>query len=148
MEFKPYPGDFASAGGSFHGDWVIDENDRTRFIAALDGTSPGYLTGANLLSFDMNRDGAIDCADWPLFAAAFEASSGYAPELPDTLCTLCPSDIADSKSAAPDGTVNVFDLLELLSNWNTNGPGAAIAEPSDVVNVFDLLELLSAWGEC
>jgi hypothetical protein len=62
---------------------------------------------------------------------------------------ICPADIADSDSADPDGEVNVFDLLELLSNWNTNGPGANIAEPADdVVNVFDLLALLAAWGSC
>ncbi len=60
----------------------------------------------------------------------------------------CPADFADADSADPDGEVNVFDLLELLSNWNTNNAGAAIAKPLDVVDVFDLLELLAAWGSC
>jgi len=56
---------------------------------------------------------------------------------------LCPADLAGG-----DGVVNVFDLLELLANWGTNGPGADLAEPNDVVNVFDLLEMLAQWGTC
>ncbi len=62
---------------------------------------------------------------------------------------VCPADITNSVGGPPDGTVNVFDLLELLSNWGTNGPGANIAVPANnVVDVFDLLDLLSAWGDC
>jgi len=45
-----------------------------------------------------------------------------------------------------DGVVDVFDLLDLLANWGTNGAGSDIAEPNDVVDVFDLLALLAAWG--
>jgi len=56
---------------------------------------------------------------------------------------LCSADLAGG-----DGVVNVFDLLELLANWGTNGPGADLAEPNDVVNVFDLLEMLAQWGTC
>jgi hypothetical protein len=55
----------------------------------------------------------------------------------------CAADIAEN-----DGLVNVFDLIALLSNWNTSGPGAAIAAPTDTVDVFDLLALLEAWGAC
>jgi hypothetical protein len=69
--------------------------------------------------------------------------------------TICPGDIANSGpcggpgSECPDGAVNVFDLLELLSNWDTDRPGANIAVPhNDVVDVFDLVELLSEWGLC
>lgn len=61
----------------------------------------------------------------------------------------CPADITDSAGGSPDGAVNVFDLLELLANWGTNGPGANIADPpNDIVDVFDLLALLAAWGDC
>ncbi len=42
--------------------------------------------------------------------------------------------------------VNVFDLLDLLANWNTNGSGADIAAPLDTVVVFNLLVLLSEWS--
>jgi len=56
---------------------------------------------------------------------------------------VCAADLAGD-----DATVNVFDLLALLSTWGTSGAGSDLAEPDDVVNVFDLLELLSAWGDC
>ncbi len=71
------------------------------------------------------------------------------PDAPDD--PVCPADIADSDSVDPDGVVNVFDLLELLSNWGTGGPGAAISSDgggAGVVDVFDLLDLLAAWGSC
>ena len=56
-------------------------------------------------------------------------------------------------------TSNLFDVLRLclaepglwlllLGNWNTNGPGASLAEPLDTVDVNDLLALLAAWGDC
>lgn len=61
---------------------------------------------------------------------------------------LCPADIANAGGPTPDGMVNVFDLLELLTNWGTNGPGAAISPPTNIVDVFDLLALLAAWGDC
>jgi len=57
---------------------------------------------------------------------------------------------ADCAGPAPDGQVNVNDLLALLANW---GPGAACdiapAPGGDgVINVSDLLALLAAWGAC
>jgi len=55
----------------------------------------------------------------------------------------CPADIAEG-----DGAVNVFDLLELLAGWGSNGPGADLAEPNDVIDVFDLLTMLAEWGPC
>lgn len=55
----------------------------------------------------------------------------------------CPADIVGN-----DGTIDVFDLIELLTNWATDGPGSDIAEPTDVVDVFDLIALLDAWGDC
>jgi len=58
-------------------------------------------------------------------------------------CLVCPADIAED-----DAAVNVFDLLELIANWGTDGPGAGIADSNDVVDIFDLLALLSAWGPC
>lgn len=66
--------------------------------------------------------------------------------------TPCPADIAGNGSSTPDGTVNVFDLLELLSQWNTNDSGdiasAGGSTPDGTVNVFDLLALLAQWGNC
>ena len=47
-----------------------------------------------------------------------------------------------------DSTVNVLDLLEVLANWGTDGPGAGLAEPLTIVNVLDILEVLANWGPC
>lgn len=57
----------------------------------------------------------------------------------------CPGDLTNS------GSVNVFDLLELLACWGPeNLPGCESADLNDdgMVTVFDLLELLAAWGDC
>jgi len=59
------------------------------------------------------------------------------------LAAPCPADIAEGDSA-----VNVFDLLELLAGWGSDGPGADLAEPNDVIDVFDLLAMLAQWGAC
>lgn len=76
-----------------------------------------------------------------LTSASFEVVGGFWMGSVDE---TCPADIVGG-----NGVVDVFDLIELLSNWGTNGPGANIAEPAnDIVDVFDLLELLSAWGAC
>lgn len=62
--------------------------------------------------------------------------------------TSCPADLTNSTGGGPDGVVNVFDLFVLLSNWNSNGPGANLAAPFNIVDVFDLFVLLGAWGDC
>lgn len=64
------------------------------------------------------------------------------------LCEPCPWDIATPGGPGMDGNVNVFDLLLLLENWGTNGPGAAIAPNVNIVDVFDLIDLLAHWGPC
>ncbi len=52
----------------------------------------------------------------------------------------CPADITG------DGTVDVLDLLEVLSQWGT--AGTADITGDGIVDVLDLLEVLSAWGPC
>lgn len=64
-----------------------------------------------------------------------------------TIGVSCPADLTGA-GGVPDGMVDVSDLFLLLSNWNTNGPGADLAAPNDVINVSDLFAMLSAWGDC
>ncbi len=52
----------------------------------------------------------------------------------------CPADITG------DGTVDVLDLLEVLSQWGADG--SADITGDGVVDVLDLLEVLAAWGPC
>lgn len=60
----------------------------------------------------------------------------------------CTADIASQSGEGGDGSVDIFDLLMLLGNWNTGGAGAELAPPNDVVDVMDLVVLLDAWGIC
>jgi len=71
------------------------------------------------------------------------AVDDFRVEVIDCPAQTCPADIAES-----DGTVNVFDLLELLAGWGSDANGSDLAEPNDTINVFDLLELLASWGDC
>lgn len=54
--------------------------------------------------------------------------------------TPCPWDLDDS------GIVAIFDLLELFSQWGTDGPGDF--DGSGTVSGADLLALLANWGPC
>lgn len=54
----------------------------------------------------------------------------------------CPADLN------LDGTVNVLDLLAMLSAWGSNPGHAADLNGDDVVDVLDLLLMLTAWGSC
>ncbi len=86
-----------------------------------------------------------------LFKPGTPTSVLVSAAIPSPGTPLCPADIADADSADPDGVVDVFDLLELLNNWGTGGPGAAISSDGGgvgTVDVFDLLDLLAAWGSC
>lgn len=50
-----------------------------------------------------------------------------------------------------DGSVNVSDLLMLLSQWGfcaTTGQCSADLNSDEAVNVSDMLMLLGAWGTC
>lgn len=47
-----------------------------------------------------------------------------------------------------DGTVDITDLLGLISAWGTSGNGADIASPYDTVDVADILAIIPALGNC
>ncbi len=82
IEFKPLPGDYASAGGAFNGDWVVDLDDFAKFAGVSPFSGEPVFTGPNvpgldahaLLSFDFDRDNDIDLADFAAFQRAFGTS--------------------------------------------------------------------------
>jgi hypothetical protein len=47
-----------------------------------------------------------------------------------------------------DGSVNITDLLEILSVWGTAGNGAEVAYPYDVIDISDILAIIGALGNC
>jgi hypothetical protein len=93
-----------------------------------------------------NDDGANWCEATSAYGDGDLGTPGAAND--DCVGVECPADFTDGGGGDPDGFVNVFDLLRLLSVW---GPCPGCVEDlngDDVVNVFDLLELLAAWGAC
>ncbi len=59
----------------------------------------------------------------------------------DDSCDGCIADIYE------DGSVGIEDLLIVIAQWGTPGPGGDI-DGSGVVDIEDLLLLMGAWGEC
>jgi len=99
---------------------------------------------------DCNSNGIFDAID---IANGTPDTNGNG--VPDSCETLpCPADIAPPGPPMGNGTVNVSDLLVIISAWgacaNPNNCPADIAPPggNDQVNVSDLLAVISAWGAC
>lgn len=59
---------------------------------------------------------------------------------------ICPGDISHPEGDCPNGVVDTTDLFTILSNWDTDGNGAELAEPYDIVDVFDLFVVLGDMG--
>ena len=57
----------------------------------------------------------------------------------------CPADIAP---AGGDGTVNVSDLIAVISSWGPCTGCPADIDNNGSVNVADLLAVINAWGPC
>ncbi len=154
-------------------DYVINEVDLEAFIGCFTGTrnldpsDPDYVTADDFCTiFDLQQNGDVDEYDFTVFIEYYDGGS-----FPST-CELwgalveflpvlqpgveidvqlpvecggenpCPADLTRS------GTVDVFDLLQLLNAW-----GACTDCPEDLnsdgaVDVFDLLQLLDSWGAC
>ncbi len=74
MAFKPMPCDYASAGGAFGGDWTVDSNDFEKLVPSLQGPNACPTDAHALLSFDADRDGDIDLADFAAFQRSFGSS--------------------------------------------------------------------------
>ncbi len=68
-------------------------------------------------------------------------SDGWARAFLMTPVVDCPADING------DSTVDVLDLLEILSSWGQSGVQADI-NGDGMVDVLDLIELLGSWGPC
>jgi hypothetical protein len=77
------------------------------------------------------------------FAAALAAAmTGMAVADGEDPPPTCDGDIA------PNGVVNVADLMVLLAQWGEVPPGPADINGDGFVDVNDLLILLENWGPC
>lgn len=127
FESGPVSPDDPCAISDINQDSAVDLDDFESFLLVYTGPAE-----------DCNDNGVIDIEDILVGTSVDTDGNGVPDE-----CVDCPADIAGG-----DGMVGTSDLLELLANWGTDGPGAAIAEPTDVVDTADLLSLLSSWGSC
>jgi len=118
----------SSFGG---GEWRVFTNDGNGKMT-LDQSSKAVANPACALVLDVDNDRAMDLA--------------LIDEIADIITILKNTGLPVGDIAEPFGVVDVFDLLELLSNWGADGPGADLDKPNDVVDVFDLLVLLANWG--
>jgi hypothetical protein len=114
--------------GGFTG--ILDDDDRFgRAVASLDDVD-GDGVGDLAVGARHDDDGGYNRgAVWVLFLDGVPAPS-------------CPADLTG------DDTVDVFDLLQLLSAWGDCPDCPEDLNDDDEVNVFDLLELLGEWGDC
>lgn len=90
------------------------------------------------LDDDCNGNGVPDACDIEDGTSLDDDGDG----VPDECGSTCSEDLTG------DGTVDVLDLLDMLTAWGPNPGHAADLNGDDVVNVLDLLELLTAWGAC
>jgi hypothetical protein len=63
----------------------------------------------------------------------------------------CIADFTSASWSNPDGTVDAFDLLQLVAYWGGSGSGStgiADLNEDDVVSLEDLLWVLETWGNC
>ncbi len=74
MVFKPMPGDYTSARGTFSGDWVVDLADCAKLAANMLGPGLRPTNPHALLSFDQDRDGDLDLKDYAAFQQLFGSS--------------------------------------------------------------------------
>ena len=73
-------------------------------------------------------------------APAYSGSQGVVFQIPLAQTLACPADFDGN------GTVDVTDMLRIISDWG--GAGRADLNGDSVVNVTDMLYLLDYWGDC
>ncbi|MCI0364610.1 MAG: dockerin type I domain-containing protein [Phycisphaerales bacterium] len=155
---------FTSFNGNHNGDWVLTGN-----TSNVDTTADNVVVrnGEDVLvregdPVDLNGNGQFDddvfintfgpndvflTADDMLYFRV-TLRNGAATNLGDAFLRLdvgqetpCPADVV------VDGTVNITDLLAVISAWGSPG-GPADVNGDNTVNITDLLLVIAAWGPC
>jgi hypothetical protein len=91
---------------------------------------------------DCNGNGVFDQCD---IGSGFSLDVN-ANEIPDECEPGCLADLAPAKSG--DGTVNIDDLVLVITSW-----GSCVGCPADInfdrmVNIDDLVLVITHWGPC
>lgn len=126
--------------------------DLQYFSPCLNNGDPGRLPTDH---FDLNNNGnmteplPLDFSGRPRQSGPSNCVDIGAYEHPALF--TCTSDVTGSLDGAPDGVVNIDDLLFIISAWGGPGGRADIAPGAcgdGIVNVDDLLAIISHWGAC
>jgi len=97
---------------------------------------------AHVITADVNGDDKPDILTADVNGGYF---SVHVSEVIQKICSFCYGDLTG------DGSIDVTDLLALLSDWNQpKSPTFCISDLSDdgIVNVTDLLIVVGNWGPC
>ncbi len=110
-----------------NGGWYFVEFD----LSAVDGFEPSDDFQVRFVCGDLGEGSIIEAA-----VDGVELTSSY-----------CDDDGGCDEDVNGDGSINVSDLLEIISVWGTDDSDADVNDDG-VVNVSDLLAVVAAWGEC
>lgn len=101
------------------------------------------LNAASNSSFPLSEAEVIDLVADALNSGSMHQIISATTYLASLSGQGCPA--FDDADLNADAQVNIFDLLDVLSNWGATQTPADITQDG-MVNIFDVLEVLSRWG--
>ena len=108
----------------------------------INGIDPGDQSGRSVSGAgDVNGNGLAD-----LIVGAYLADPGGNTSAGESFVVFGPVPCPWDCQAAPNGAVDVPDLLALLATWGN--PSPCDFDGNNAVAVPDLLQLLTHWGPC
>lgn len=132
-------------GNDSHGTWVNADPDNGWGSAGSWGRAGNYADNAVLFAQLTVASGGIDATnvtiayldgDWDGEGVLTHVTTSF------SVGNACPADLNS------DGTVDVLDLLNMLTAWGPNAGNPADLNGDGTVDVLDLLSMLSVWGAC
>ena len=131
------PGDDVSGTSTINTGMDVDGDSHQDLVAISNTSTP---------EFTINVQTSSNGTSWTPATCATD-------ECDDALPATCPADVSGAGDA-PDGFVNVSDLLAVIANWGQTGDGITrpmgdcrpLPNGDCTVNVEDLLGIISEWG--
>lgn len=113
-------------------------------VQSIGGISPDQIIRVvedeDTFAFDCNRNCVSDLVD--IAEGLSQDTNGNG--IPDECECITDTD-ADING---DGSVNVIDLLIIISNWDAEGSSEGDIDGDGIVGIQDLLLLIGAWSDC
>jgi hypothetical protein len=113
-------------------------------VQSIGGISPDQIIRVvedeDTFAFDCNRNCVSDLVD--IAEGLSQDTNGNG--IPDECECITDTD-ADING---DGSVNVIDLLIIISNWDAEGSSEGDVDGDGIVGIQDLLLLIGAWSDC